>query len=354
MTFLVVMICYTSCDHNPKQPRQGMRNDLEQTDTTIDIVEETTLEAMPLDNETGIAFQIFEKIPQDDLDFKFRDKTYTCPEGCDRTLILYEETTIDGLSTDELTVTCFPHDDGGWVAVLCDYGCFDYCSYGLGKAYLYKDGELHEAPELIPLPPYKGEVLAPIFYAHYCDSTGLFAFVLGMEYDEFGESLISQETHYAWNGRRFVLDTELFCDMNALYEALFNDEEDQERQDYYQSWSFNISENHIHGAMNSLPAEFDAIKGTIEVQCYPLNEGGFRVYLFESTESDSEGVSKSLEAYDFIDNLLYWKDAELGLADDELVSVTMGEKTLQITKKTPDAIGSESFEFVWDGERMRK
>ena len=320
----------------------------------METVEETTLESVSLNNETGIAFQVFEKIPKNDLDFKFHDKTYTCPEGCTRTLSLYEEATFDGLSTDELTVTCFPHDDGGWVAVLCDYGCFDYCSYSLGKAYLYKDGELHEAPEMIPLPPFEGKVLASIFYAHSCDTTGLVAYVLGLESDEFGEALVSQETHYVWNGRRFVLDTELFCDMNALYEALFNDEEDPVRREYYENWSFTISENHIHGAMNSLPAEFDAIQGTIEVQCYPLNEGGFRVYLFEETESDSEGVSKHIEAYDFIDNLLSWKDTEWGLADDELLSVAMGEKTLQITKKTSGAIGSESFEFVWDGERMRK
>lgn len=351
-----MMICGSGCGNHPHHtPSQDSGSAQELiTDTLLETSEEVTAPTLPADNETDIAFQIFQRIPRADLDYKFHDKTYTCPEGCTRTLILYEEDTTNGLNSDQLTVTCFPHDDGGWVAVLCDYGCFDICSFNLGKAYLYKDGELHEAPELIPMPPFEGKVLAPIFYVHSCDTSGLVAYVTGLQNNEFGEPLLSQETHYAWNGRRFVIDSELWCDMDALYEALFNNEEEKERQEYYQNWSFTVSKNQLHGVVKSLPAQVDALHGTLDVHCYPLNEGGFRVYLFENTASDAEGAYIHLEACDFIDHLLYWKDPGLGLSDDEILSVTFGEKTLQVITKVPNGIGTQATEFFWNGEQMRK
>ena len=360
LTLLVVvftmMLYCSSCGNHHQQPsRQSPENAQEPvSDTLSETTVETNPQAVPADDEKGIAFQIFEKIPRADLDYKFHDKTYTCPESCTRTFSLYEEDSTDGLNTDELTVTCFPHDDGGWAAVLCDYGCFDYCSFSLGKAYLYKNGELHEAPELIPMPPFEGQVLDPIFYMHSCDTSGLVAYVTGLQNDEFGEPVVSQETHYGWNGRRFVIDSELSCDMDALYEALFNNEEDRERQEYYQNWSFTLSKNQLHGEIKSLPAQCDAFHGTLDVRCYPLNEGGFRVYLFENTESDAEGAYIHLEACDFIDRLLNWEVPGLGLSDDEILSVTFGEKTLQVTTKAPNGIGSQASEFVWNGEQMRK
>ena len=46
-------------------------------------VDTSTEETQQVDDK-GIAFEVFQRIPKDDLDVVFREKTYTCPEECYR------------------------------------------------------------------------------------------------------------------------------------------------------------------------------------------------------------------------------------------------------------------------------
>ena len=187
-------------------------------------------------SDQGVAFAVFQLIPEGDYDVHFHGKTYTCPDDCTRHFgdeVEYDDYGNHG--TESFTVDCFPMDGGGWLAVLSRYGCFDYCSYGRGKAYIYKDGVLNEAPDMLPTPLYKGEELNHDFYQRYCSGKQLIVAVVGLESDKWGEAFTSQETTYKWDGKRFVeVSTEQFenkeeeDDDDAFFADDDSDDEDEE------------------------------------------------------------------------------------------------------------------------------
>lgn len=265
-----------------------------------------------------IAFEIFQKIPKEDLDYHFRDKVYTCPDDCTRHFGDEVEFNDDVVGTERFDVACFPMDNGGWLAVLSSWGCFDFCSYGQGKAYIYKEGQLKAASDMLPQPPYEGKILEDIFYQRHCSDTVLIVTVAGLETDEWGEALLSQETDYVWNGSRFVeLSNQVFpsindkeenaeerrndtCDMRALYEALSSDDE------MFRDFEVKYFENGLHGYTFS---RMDGYSASLEVSCIPLASGGFKVVALVNSIEDGEESEYSTS--------YFYKDGILTVIEDE-------------------------------------
>lgn len=248
----------------------------------------------------GIAFKVFQQIPQDDYDAHYRDHEITCPDSCTTHFELsidYSEFNEPGDET--LEVDCLPMEGGGWLALMTRYGCLDDCCYGPGKAYIYKDGELTEAPELLPTPPYKGEILEDYYYSRYIAGGKLFVDVVGIHFDESGSVFVSQESTYSWDGKRFVeLSTEeinyddeveedpdaldmIPCDMETLYKALCAD--DERFRDFEPTVEY--GENELHGTTFST---MDAYSASLNVLCKPLSDGGFKVVATVEEVEDGE------------------------------------------------------------------
>ena len=246
----------------------------------------------------GIAFKVFQQIPQDDYNTHYRDLDITCPDSCTTHLDLSIDYTIfnePGFET--LMVDCLPMDSGGWLALLTGYGCADYCSYDMGKAYVYKDGVLTEAPGMLPTPLYEGEELAKQFYRRCYSEGKLSVMVVGLETDEWGEAFTSQETTYIWNGHQFEeVDNQVFpfgdaeeeevavadtCDMEALYEALCAD--DERYRDFESTVEY--AENALRGTTFS---NMDLYYAILNVSCKPLSDGGFRVVAVVNLMEDGE------------------------------------------------------------------
>lgn len=111
---------------------------------------------LPKNNEKGIAFEVFQRIPPNDLDEAFREKTYTCPEDCYRHFGGSDgnENNAEDYSevgSKSFAVDCFPLNSGGWLVVLVNEGCFEGCNQTV-KTYLYKDGILSFANGILPRP----------------------------------------------------------------------------------------------------------------------------------------------------------------------------------------------------------
>ena len=267
----------------------------------------------------GIAFKVFQQIPQDDYDAHYRDHDITCPDSCTTHFELsidYSEFNEPGDET--LDVDCLPMDGGGWLALMTRYGCLDDCCYGPGKAYIYKDGELTEAPEILPTPPYKGEILEDYYYSRYIAGGKLFVDVVGIHFDESSSVFVSQESTYSWDGKRFVeLSTEEFeyddelekdldtldmipCDMEALYEALCAD--DERFRDFESTVEY--GENELHGTTFS---SMDAYSASLNVSCTSTTKGVFKVEaVMNSMENGEE--STLTEIYWYKDGVLYEYD----------------------------------------------
>ena len=290
----------------------------------------------------GIAFKVFQQIPQDDYDKHFRDQEIICPDSCTTHFELsFEYSAFNEPGFETLEVDCLPMDGGGWLAVLSQYGCFDYCSYGQGKAYIYKDGVLNEAPDMLPLPLYEGEELAQDFYRRHCDKDKLYVAVAGFETDERGEEITSQETTYKWDGKRFVeVSTEQYknettdtvgdthpavdaegvadgddneeeevapvirqdpiCDMEALYMALCD--KDEMYRDYESQVTY--AGNSLHGWTFS---RMDAYSASLDVSCTPLSKGVFKVVVTVKSIEDGEESSYT-EIYWYKDGVLFEYD----------------------------------------------
>ena len=293
-------------------------------------------------SEQGIAFVVFQLIPEEDIDVHFHGKDYTCPKDCTRHFgdeVEYNDYGNHG--KESFAVDCFPMDGGGWLAVLSWYGCLDYCSYGQGKAYVYKNGVLNEAPDMLPMPLYEGEELAQDFYRRHCDKDKLYVAVAGFETDEWGEEITSQETTYKWDGKRFVeLSTEQYknetvdtvrdtlpaddaegvaagddgeeektapeigqypiCDMEALYKALCD--KDEMYRDYESQVTY--AENSLHGWTFS---RMDAYSASLDVSCTPFASDVFKVVATVKSIEDGEESSYT-EIYWYKDGVLFEYD----------------------------------------------
>lgn len=264
----------------------------------------------------GIAFKVFQQIPQDDYDTHFRDQEITCPDNCTTHFELsFEYSPFNEPGFETLQVDCLPMDDGGWLALLTGYGCADYCSYNKGKAYVYKDGVLTEAPDKLPTPLYEGEELAKEVYKRSYYNGKLSVMVVGLETDEWGEPFTSQETTYVWNGHQFEeVDNQVFpfdaeeeevaeadtCDMEALYEALCND--DERFRDFESTIEY--ADNALRGTTFS---NMDLYYATLNVSCKPLSDGGFRVVVVVNSMEDGEEESYTT-TYIYKDGVLYEYD----------------------------------------------
>ena len=116
-------------------------------------------------DDKGIAFEVFQRIPKEDLDVQFQKKTYTCPEDCRRHFGDSEGNDSDAEFYLEggnfsFSVDCFPFNDGGWLAMLINEGCFDGCKQTV-RTYRYKDGVLNYAVDVLPRPTMEEMIVDP-------------------------------------------------------------------------------------------------------------------------------------------------------------------------------------------------
>ena len=187
---------------------------------------ETPVEAPRVDDK-GIAFEVFERIPKEELYEAFQTKTYACPEDCrrhfgdsegnDKDAGLY----LENGGNHQFTLDCFPLTNGGWLALLVNEGCFDGCDQTV-KTYIYKDDVLNVATGMLPTPAMEEMVAFPFllygigddqindFKSEWNDrllyqvqGDTLMVNVETLNYDEQFMSVLSDRM-YAWNGEGFV------------------------------------------------------------------------------------------------------------------------------------------------------
>ena len=181
----------------------------------------------PNNDEKGIAFEVFQRIPKEDLSEPFRTKTYTCPEDCYRHFGDSDgndsnaEAYLEG-GSNAFSVDCYPLKSGGWLAVLVNEGCFDGCEQTM-KTYVYKDGLLNFVNGMLPRPTLEELVDFPfllygisdneidelrsewdqrlLYYAQGEDTLNVA--VETLNYDEQFLTALSSKT-YVWDGESFV------------------------------------------------------------------------------------------------------------------------------------------------------
>lgn len=177
--------------------------------------------------DKGIAFEVFERIPKTDLSEFFREKTYTCPDDSRRHFGDSDDNSsnagyyLEG-GSNSFSVDCFPMNNGGWLVLLVNEGCFDGCDQTM-KTYLYKDGVLNYAPNMLPRPTMEELVDFPFLLYGISDDEidelksewddRLLYYVIGgdtlqiavetLNYDEQFISALSSKM-YVWDGESFV------------------------------------------------------------------------------------------------------------------------------------------------------
>ena len=187
---------------------------------------DTSPDASQVDDK-GIAFEVFQRIPKEDLEETFRERTYVCPDDCHRHFgDVVDEVTEDEMfvmeSAFSFDVNCFPMKDGGWLALLVNQGCFDRCNQTV-KTYHYKDGLLNYVADVLPRPTMDEMISDPFLvcgiapeeleapksdwenrylYGVKGDDT-LTVFVETFFFNEMLEKAL-HEKQYVWDGESFV------------------------------------------------------------------------------------------------------------------------------------------------------
>lgn len=180
-------------------------------------------ETQPADK--GIAFEVFQHIPKEELDEKFWTKNYLCPEDCYRHFGDDEGNDADAElfeynGNHSFNVDCFPLNDGGWFALLVNEGCFDGCSQTV-HAYRYKDGVLSYASNVLPRPTFDEMIADPFLisgideseiddfkaewggrYLYYVVGDTLTLGIETLNYDDMLDEAIVVK-RYVWNGEAF-------------------------------------------------------------------------------------------------------------------------------------------------------
>ena len=181
----------------------------------------------PQVDDKGIAFEVFQRIPKEDLDENFRETPYVCPDDCRRHFgdELDEVTENEMLiveSSASFDVNCFPMKDGGWLVLLVNQGCYDRCNQTV-KTYHYEDGLLNYVSDVLPRPT-MDEMIADPFLVCGVDPEELEApksvwadrylygvkgddtLTVGIETTFFNEMVdrAIREKQYVWNGETFV------------------------------------------------------------------------------------------------------------------------------------------------------
>ena len=187
--------------------------------------DDTPVEAPRVDDK-GIAFEIFERIPKGDLEERFQTMTFTCPDSCRRHFGFSEgkdsspELYMEG-GNFLFNVDCFPLNNGGWMAMLVNEGCFDGCEQTV-KTYIYKDDVLTSANGMLPVPTMEEMVAYPFLLYGISDDEingfksewdermlynvkgdTLMVEAETLNYDEQFMSVLSARM-YVWDGERFV------------------------------------------------------------------------------------------------------------------------------------------------------
>ena len=182
----------------------------------------------PVVDDKGIAFEVFERIPKEDLDERFRMLTYTCPDACRRHFGVSEgndnsaDLYYENGGNRAFSVDCFPMNGGGWLAMLVNEGCFDGCNQTV-KTYVYKAGVLNFASDVLPRPTMEELVADPFLvygiseeeitdfksewderYLYYnrSDDT-LSVSIETLNFDDLWMTAL-REKQYVWDGERFV------------------------------------------------------------------------------------------------------------------------------------------------------
>jgi hypothetical protein len=192
----------------------------------------------PQVDDKGIAFEIFERIPKEDLNETFREKTYSCPDGCHRHFGDYVNEVVENEmfsmeGDNSFSVNCFPLNSGGWMTLLVNQSCFDRCNQTV-KTYLYKDGLLSFVSDVLPHPS-MDEMVADPFLVCDVDPEELEAakrdwnnrylygvkgedtLTVGVETFFFNEML-----EQAILGKQYVWNGESFAEIAPAQDATFN------------------------------------------------------------------------------------------------------------------------------------
>lgn len=134
---LIPLALLVSCKGGKNKPKNN-----ETPSTEVAVVEEPQVSETPAVEEATpeadpnqcVAFEVFQKIPKEDIDEDFRYTEYTCPENSTLTFEV-------GEYENSLEIRCFPYHEGGWLVVYTKEYCFDGCAQYL-QLYNYLDDEL--------------------------------------------------------------------------------------------------------------------------------------------------------------------------------------------------------------------
>ena len=210
LSFIIALLFLGyGCDDNKKEKK---------VDTPIEVRAD----------DKGIAFEVFQRIPKEELYEKFQTKDYTCPDDCHRHFGDSEGNNsdaslyMDGGGNHLFTVDCFPLKNGGWLTLLVNEGCFEGCDHVV-KTYIYKEGVLNIANGMLPLPTMEEMVAYPfllygirddeinnfksdwndrlLYYVQGGDT--LKVMVETLNYDDRFMNVLSARK-YVWNGESFV------------------------------------------------------------------------------------------------------------------------------------------------------
>lgn len=187
---------------------------------------DTPVEPVKVDDK-GIAFEVFQRIPKVDLDERFQKKEYTCPEDCrrrfgdsesnDKNADLY----LENGGNHSFSVNCFPLNDGGWLALLINEGCFEGCKQTV-RTYQYKDNVLNYVSDVLPRPTMEEMIVDPFILCgieewemnnfraewnsrvlYYVSGDDILLYSVNcLSYDDLFEIAL-RDKKYAWNGETF-------------------------------------------------------------------------------------------------------------------------------------------------------
>lgn len=249
-------------------------------------------------SDKGVAFEVFQRIPKEDLDEKFQTKNYICPDDCTRHFGDSEGYDMDAElyeynGNSSFSVDCFPLKDGGWLALLINETCFDGCEQ-IAKTYVYKDGVLHFVSDKLPCPTMDEMIVDPFIicgvdpdeimdfrsewdsrYLYYLEGSDTLSVAMGtLNYDDMIDMAIRNK-RYAWDGESFV---EIPADPDA--------------------YAFNIVDYEGLGGIklgDTLPESIEGFTKLASDDGILYSRNGKRIF---KTELDSDGIIEAINVYE--------------------------------------------------------
>ena len=223
VALLLLLMVLFSCERNKTNNNTTPQNEVvtveEPQQETPDIAEAVLPEAA---EDQCIAFEVFQKIPKEDVDEEYRDVDFPCPENS--TVVLEV-----GDYENSFEVRCFPYKQGGWLVYYNKEYCYDGCEQYI-QLYQYNDGLL--TPIEDDVLPHMDEsdyiaLLREVLiaeeidesewegydidylsngyiqeYFSFYDNTKLEVFIDYLDWEGVWEAKVP-EKYYVWNGKNF-------------------------------------------------------------------------------------------------------------------------------------------------------